>query len=265
MSAETATPGARRPHRAPRRRPRHHAQPARGRATRSTRALAKGVAAALDAARRRPRARGRRHHRRGRRLLRRHGPQGVRDRRAPVTSRAAASPGIAAAQLAQAADRRDRGLRRGRRAGGRAGLRPDRRRARGAKLGIPEVKRSLVAAGGALIRLPKRIPYHVAMELALTGDPMQRRARARARVWSTASPTPGGALDAALELAGRSPRTRRWRWSPPRRSSQHPATGPRRRPGPSRARSSAPVLPRRTPRRAPRPSRRSATRCGRGK
>jgi enoyl-CoA hydratase len=44
--------------------------------------------------------------------------------------------------------------------------------ARGAKLGIPEVKRSLVAAGGALLRLPKRIPYHLAMELALTGDPI---------------------------------------------------------------------------------------------
>src|SRR6266540_4320258 len=44
--------------------------------------------------------------------------------------------------------------------------------ARGAKLGVPEVKRSLVAAGGALLRLPRRIPYHVAMELALTGDPI---------------------------------------------------------------------------------------------
>jgi enoyl-CoA hydratase len=42
--------------------------------------------------------------------------------------------------------------------------------ARGAKLGIPEVKRSLVAAGGALLRLPQRIPYGLAMELALTGD-----------------------------------------------------------------------------------------------
>jgi len=30
----------------------------------------------------------------------------------------------------------------------------------------------VVAAGGALIRLPKRIPYQVAMELALTGDPI---------------------------------------------------------------------------------------------
>src|ERR687892_1428662 len=42
--------------------------------------------------------------------------------------------------------------------------------ARGAKLGIPEVKRSLVAAGGALRQLPRRIPYGLAMELALTGD-----------------------------------------------------------------------------------------------
>src|SRR6476646_4040775 len=41
--------------------------------------------------------------------------------------------------------------------------------AQGAKLGIPEAKRSLVAAGGALLHLPKRMPYHAAMELALTG------------------------------------------------------------------------------------------------
>src|SRR4051812_31966619 len=42
--------------------------------------------------------------------------------------------------------------------------------ARDARLGIPEAKRSLVAAAGALLRLPRRIPYHVAMEMALTGD-----------------------------------------------------------------------------------------------
>ncbi len=44
--------------------------------------------------------------------------------------------------------------------------------AAGAKLGIPEVKRGLVAAGGALLHLPRRIPHHVAMEMALTGDPI---------------------------------------------------------------------------------------------
>ena len=44
--------------------------------------------------------------------------------------------------------------------------------ARGARLGIPEVKRGLVAAGGGLMRLARRVPYHVAMHLAVTGDPI---------------------------------------------------------------------------------------------
>jgi enoyl-CoA hydratase len=44
--------------------------------------------------------------------------------------------------------------------------------ARGARLGIPEVKRSLVAAGGALLRMPRTMPRNVAMELALTGEPI---------------------------------------------------------------------------------------------
>ncbi|HVM53486.1 MAG TPA: crotonase/enoyl-CoA hydratase family protein [Acidimicrobiales bacterium] len=41
-----------------------------------------------------------------------------------------------------------------------------------AKFGIPEVKRSLVAAAGGLFRLPRALPKNVAMELALTGDPI---------------------------------------------------------------------------------------------
>jgi enoyl-CoA hydratase/carnithine racemase len=73
--------------------------------------------------------------------------------------------------------------------------------ARGARLGIPEVKRSLVAAGGALLRLPARIPYHVAMELALTGEPISaERAHGLGLVNRVAEP--GAALEAALELAG---------------------------------------------------------------
>ncbi len=44
--------------------------------------------------------------------------------------------------------------------------------ARDARFGIPEAKRGLVAAAGGLFRLPQRIPYHLAMELALTGDPI---------------------------------------------------------------------------------------------
>jgi enoyl-CoA hydratase len=42
----------------------------------------------------------------------------------------------------------------------------------GARFGIPEVKRGLMAGAGALIRLPKRIPPAIALELALTGDPI---------------------------------------------------------------------------------------------
>src|SRR5246127_193982 len=72
--------------------------------------------------------------------------------------------------------------------------------ARGAKLGIPEVKRSLVAAGGGLLRLPRVLPRTVAMELALTGDPITaERAHDLGLVNRLAEP--GGALDAALQLA----------------------------------------------------------------
>ncbi len=72
--------------------------------------------------------------------------------------------------------------------------------AEGARLGIPEVKRSLVAAGGALLRLPRRMPYHVVMELALTGDPMPAERFHAFGVVNRLAP-PGGALDVALELA----------------------------------------------------------------
>jgi enoyl-CoA hydratase len=72
--------------------------------------------------------------------------------------------------------------------------------ARDARFGIPEVKRGLVAAGGALIRLPRRIPYHVAMELALTGDPISAERAADLGIVSRLT-DPGEALTAALELA----------------------------------------------------------------
>ena len=72
--------------------------------------------------------------------------------------------------------------------------------ARDARFGIPEVKRGLVAAGGALIRLPRRIPYHLAMELALTGDPIGAERAADLGIVSRLA-EPGEALPAALELA----------------------------------------------------------------
>jgi enoyl-CoA hydratase len=74
--------------------------------------------------------------------------------------------------------------------------------AKGAKLGIPEAKRSLVAAGGALLRLPRRMPYHVVMELALTGDTQPAERFHHFGVVNTLA-EPGAAVDAALELAAR--------------------------------------------------------------
>jgi enoyl-CoA hydratase len=72
---------------------------------------------------------------------------------------------------------------------------------REARFGIPEVKRSLVAAGGALLRLPRRIPYHVAMELALTGEPIGAERAYELGVVNRLA-EPGAALETALELAG---------------------------------------------------------------
>jgi enoyl-CoA hydratase len=39
-----------------------------------------------------------------------------------------------------------------------------------ATFGIPEAKRGLIAGAGGLIRMPKRLPMAVALELAMTGD-----------------------------------------------------------------------------------------------
>ena len=72
---------------------------------------------------------------------------------------------------------------------------------RGAKLGVPEVKRSLVAAGGALLRLPRALPRNIAMELALTGETIPAERAYELGLVSRLT-EPGGALEAALELAG---------------------------------------------------------------
>src|SRR6476659_4291200 len=72
--------------------------------------------------------------------------------------------------------------------------------ARDARFGIPEVKRSLVAAAGALLRLPKRIPYHLAMELALTGEPISAERAHEIGIVNRLADA-GAALDTAIELA----------------------------------------------------------------
>ncbi|HEV7931600.1 MAG TPA: crotonase/enoyl-CoA hydratase family protein [Actinomadura sp.] len=69
-----------------------------------------------------------------------------------------------------------------------------------AKFGVPEVKRGLVAGAGGLLRLPQRIPYHIAMEVALTGDHYPAARMAELGLVNRVT-EPGEALAAAKELA----------------------------------------------------------------
>jgi enoyl-CoA hydratase/carnithine racemase len=71
-----------------------------------------------------------------------------------------------------------------------------------AKFGLPEVRRSLVAGAGGLLRLPQRIPYHLAMEIALTGEHYPAARLHAAGLVNRLVPA-GQALEAARELAGR--------------------------------------------------------------
>ena len=71
-----------------------------------------------------------------------------------------------------------------------------------ATFGIPEVKRGLFAAGGGLIRLPKRIPLAFAYELALTGDPVDANRALELGLVNRVVPA-DELLPAAMELAER--------------------------------------------------------------
>jgi enoyl-CoA hydratase len=72
--------------------------------------------------------------------------------------------------------------------------------ARGAKMGLPETRRALVAMGGALLRLPRRMPYHIVMELALTGELFPAERFHEFGVVNRLV-EPGEALATAIELA----------------------------------------------------------------
>jgi enoyl-CoA hydratase len=67
------------------------------------------------------------------------------------------------------------------------------------QFGLPEVKRSLLAAAGGLVRLPRLIPPTVAMEMVLTGSPI--RAQRAYELGLVNRITQGNALAAALTLA----------------------------------------------------------------
>lgn len=68
-----------------------------------------------------------------------------------------------------------------------------------ARFGIPEVKRGLVAGGGGAVVLPRLLPRPLAMELALTGDPID--ARRALELGLVNRVTEGPAIEGARELA----------------------------------------------------------------
>ncbi|MGW4369406.1 crotonase/enoyl-CoA hydratase family protein [Nocardia takedensis] len=71
---------------------------------------------------------------------------------------------------------------------------------RTAVMGLPEAARALVALGGGCFRLPRRIPYHLAMELILTGKHWPATRFAELGLVNRLT-EPGAALDGARELA----------------------------------------------------------------
>ncbi len=72
--------------------------------------------------------------------------------------------------------------------------------AEGARFGVPEVKRGLVAAAGAAMLLPQRIPSAIALEMLLTGEPITAGRAAELGLVNRVT-AEGGALAGALELA----------------------------------------------------------------
>ena len=71
-----------------------------------------------------------------------------------------------------------------------------------AYFGIPEVTRGLIAGAGGLIRLPKRIPKAIALEMALTGDPIDAQRAAELGIVNRVVPA-DSVLDVAVALAER--------------------------------------------------------------
>lgn len=70
----------------------------------------------------------------------------------------------------------------------------------GTQFGLPEAKLGLAALAGGLRTLPRRIPYQLAMEMALTAEPIPAWRAREAGLVSRLVP-PGEALAAAIELA----------------------------------------------------------------
>jgi enoyl-CoA hydratase len=73
---------------------------------------------------------------------------------------------------------------------------------KGVKLGIPEAGVGLFAAAGGLLRLPSRVGYSKAMEMALTADPITAEEAFQYGMVARLT-EPGGAVEAAMALAER--------------------------------------------------------------
>ena len=71
-----------------------------------------------------------------------------------------------------------------------------------ARFGLPEVTRGLMAASGGAVRLPQRLPWPVAMELLLLGDPIDAQRALELQLVNRVVPGPE-VVTAAVELAER--------------------------------------------------------------
>ena len=85
-----------------------------------------------------------------------------------------------------------------------------------ATFALPEVQRGIMAAAGGLVRLPRQVPLRIALEAALTGQPMTAEAAER---WGLVNRVV--ARDEVLPARSVSPR----RCAPTRRSPFKPASG----------------------------------------
>ena len=133
-----------------------------------------------------------------------------------------------------------------------------------ARFGVPEVKRGLVAVGGALLRLPQRIPYQLAMELIFTGEFMDAP-RAPLSDWSITSVRRGARSPRLFALRSELPPTVPLPSGRARRSCSGPRSGPPRKPTtrswPSRVSRSNRRMRGKAPARSPRSARRSGGGC----
>jgi enoyl-CoA hydratase len=69
-----------------------------------------------------------------------------------------------------------------------------------ARFGLPEVRRGLAARGGGVFRLPRRLPHALAMEVIVTGAPLEAHRAAQFGLVNRLVED-GQALAAAIELA----------------------------------------------------------------